>query len=622
MSEQATVAPHESGIEEPTGPATGADKAAGGNPFPDESRRPCFVVLDEWAEYSGRKLRPGVWHCTYAVQRGQQDGQLVETWLAAPLHIEALTSDQDGGNFGRLLRFRDSLGNLRQWAMPMEMLAGDGVALRSELLAMGLELEPDAARRLLPRYLQWRTPGRTMRAATRTGWADRKAFVLPDEVIGPGAPGVIFQSGERGQGEHTTAGTLDGWRSQVAAMAAGNPLLMFAISAAFAGPLLWPTNSDGGGFHLVGDSSTGKTTAIEAACSVWGGPNYRRSWRTTANGMEGAAALFNDGLLALDEISECEPRDVGAIVYALANGYGKQRASRTGAARTLTRWRVLALSSGERSIATAMAEGGYRAKAGQSVRLLDVPVARRHGIWDALPEGVSPAACSDALRDAVKAHHGHPGREFLQRLTDDHDCDLCAMLEAAKGRGEFATQGSDGQPRRAAARFALVGLAGELATDYGITGWQQGDAMAAAGECFRLWREERGQGNDERRQIARQLSDFLDRHGDSRFSAITGADEYAQDDRAPGGQALVIRDRAGWWRDEHDGRQYLMTGQALREALHGHDFRRALDVLQTLGVLPEPGSDGKRARLVRTGDRPMRLYPVSWERLQGVSDGE
>ena len=32
--------------------------------------------------------------------------------------------------------------------------------------------------------------------------------------------------------------------------------------------------------------------------------------------MEGAAALFNDCLLALDEISECDPREVGAIVYA------------------------------------------------------------------------------------------------------------------------------------------------------------------------------------------------------------------------------------------------------------------------------------------------------------------
>ena len=64
----------------------------------------------------------------------------------------------------------------------------------------------------------------------------------------------------------------------------------------------------------------------------------------SANGMEGAAALFNDCLLALDEISECDPKEVGAIVYALGNGRGKQRASRTGSARGVVRWRCFVLS--------------------------------------------------------------------------------------------------------------------------------------------------------------------------------------------------------------------------------------------------------------------------------------
>jgi hypothetical protein len=107
-------------------------------------------------------------------------------------------------------------------------------------------------------------------------------------VIGPRAADVIFQSGERGHEEHTQAGTLEGWREGIAAKAEGNPLLMLAISASFAGPLMQRCNSEGGGFHVVGDSSTGKTTLIEAACATWGGPGFKRSWRATANGMEGA----------------------------------------------------------------------------------------------------------------------------------------------------------------------------------------------------------------------------------------------------------------------------------------------------------------------------------------------
>jgi putative DNA primase/helicase len=121
--------------------------------------------------------------------------------------------------------------------------------------------------------------------------------VLPDVVIGPKATDVIFQSGERGHEEHTQAGTLEGWRDGIAAKAVGNPLLTLALSASFAGPLQARCNAEGDGFHLVGDSSTGKGTMRAAACATWGGPGLKRSWRATANGREGAAAMFNDCLL-------------------------------------------------------------------------------------------------------------------------------------------------------------------------------------------------------------------------------------------------------------------------------------------------------------------------------------
>ena len=247
----------------------------------------------------------------------------------------------------------------------------------------------------------------------------RGFFVLPDTVIGPKASKVIFQSGEGGHDEHTRAGTLEGWQHEISSRAVGNPLLLLALSASFAGPMLALCNAEGGGLHFVGDSSTGKTTLLEAACSVWGGANYRRSWRATANGMEGAAALFNDGLLALDEISECNPHDVGAIIYALGNGRGKQRAGRLGSARALTRWRCFVLSSGERSIGTTMYEVGRHAKAGQGVRLLDLSATRKYGAWDNLHGLASGSAFSDAIKRAVVIHHGRAGRAFLEKLTRD-----------------------------------------------------------------------------------------------------------------------------------------------------------------------------------------------------------
>ena len=575
----------------------------GGSPIPDEAGRPVFRVFDDWQEHGGRRYAPGVWYFGIKAGKGDTPPSLTDIRICSPLHVEAVTFDGQDNNFGRLLRFKNTNGRWREWAMPMELLRAAGDELRGELLAMGVEIDP-SAKTLLANYLQAKPPKRRMRCALQVGWCDG-SFALPDSVIGPRASGVIFQSGERGHDEHTRAGTLAGWQAEIAARAVGNPLLLLALSASFAGPLLARCNVEGGGIHFVGDSSTGKTTVIEAACVTWGGPNYRRSWRATANGMEGAAALFNDCLLALDEISECDPREVGAIVYALGNGRGKQRASRTGSARGVTRWRCFILSSGERTIATAMQEGGYRAKAGQSIRLLDIPAARAFGAWDDLHGAASGAAFADAIKRAAVAHHGHAGRAFLERLTRD-ERDVCALLERIKALPEFSADSGEGQDKRAAARFALVALAGELATEYGLTGWREGAAIHAAAEGFKAWQGLRGRGNDERRQILERVSGFIDRHGDARFSNADGSEESS------------IRDRAGWWRDTTDGRVYLFTSEGMREAIKGFDFTRALEALREAGALPAPEADGKRSTPQRFAGRLVRVYSILADKLGGT----
>ncbi len=575
------------------------------SPIPGLDGRPCFVVLDDWTAASGGgKYRPGVWYFGIKNSKGDDPPMLVESWICSPLYVEAVTHDDHDRNFGRLLRFKNTLGRWHEWAMPMELLRASGEELRGELLAMGVQIDPNG-HRVLGQYLQSLTPRRRVRCALSVGWAG-DSYVLPDVVIGNNAADVIFQSGERGHDEHARGGTLAGWRAGIASPAVGNPLLAVALSASFAGPLLARCNAESGGIHFIGDSSTGKTTAIEAACATWGGPGFRRSWRATANGMEGAAAMFNDCLLALDEISECDPREVGAIVYALGNGRGKQRASRTGTARGVTRWRCVVLSSGERTIATTMAEGGKLAKAGQSVRLLDVPAARRFGAWDTLHGLPNGTALSDQIKRAAAMHYGHAGRAYLERLTRDKR-DFAEWLERFKNLPAFAADSSEGQDKRAAARFALLAVAGELATEYGITGWPEGEATNAAAEVFKAWRALRGTGNDEQRQIVERVADFIERHGDSRFSNVVAHDL----------DAMRIN-RAGWWRDGASGRVYLFTSAGMKEALVGFDFRRALDTLQRAGLLPP--SSGERSRPERIGERMVRVYAIQADRLR-AEDG-
>lgn len=589
------------------------DMASAYNPIPTEDQRPRFVVLDEEHHAAdGTRYGPGVWHFGSKPGRGNAPPTLTQHLISGPLHIEAVTFDVAGNNFGRLLRFKDTRGQWRQWAMPMEMLKGDGADLRGMLLCMGVYIDPSpAGRQWLAVYLQSQTPARQMEAATQTGWAGDsfKAFALPDGVIGPQAGKVTFQAQGLHADEYTQRGTLPGWQAAIAAPAVGNPMLVLGLCSAFAGPVLARVGMESGGLHLVGDSSTGKTTALQAACSIWGGESYRRSWRATANGLEGTAALLNDGLLALDEISECDPRNVGEVVYMLGNGRGKARASRNGAARSVARWRSSVLSTGERSIATSMSEAGQRIKAGQAVRLLDIPVHRTHGAWDTLHGHASGPAFSDAIKRGARQQHGTAGRAFLEKLTRDTQ-DMAQRLEVIKAEllGSASTDPGDGQPARAAARLAVLALAGELATAYGITGWQEGEATSAAQVGFVAWLQGRGDtpGNSEQTQILQAVQSFIERHGDSRFSDSNGP----YDDKEQ-----RVQNRAGWWAHDGHGMAYWFTADGLREALKGFDFRPALRVLVSAGALPKAGKDGVPSKSVSIHGRKVRVYPIQPEQL-------
>jgi len=558
---------------------------------PDISR-PEFRTHDDWFQLGNHNHRPGLYWHTWTNPRGDAEPEPIDEWVCTPIHADAITANERDESFGLLLRFVNPNSQWREWAAPMHLLKGSAEELRGELLNMGVRIDPKN-RSLLAKWLMESYPKPRIIAALRTGWHD-ESFVLPQRTIG--ARNIKFQSEHAAHNDFVTAGTLEGWQENVAALCKGNPVLLLAMLAAFAGPLLKRAKQQetgGAGIHLVGDSSLGKTTALQVAGSTWGAPGFVRTWRATSNGLEATAATLNDTLLVLDEISECDPREIGAIVYSLANGVGKQRASRTGSSRETARWRIMALSSGERSLSAHMIEGGKRIKAGQEARLLDIPATTRtHGLFDALHEFPDGRSFADSLKQATGKHYGHAGPAFVKALIADTQ-DLPALYAKACSLPGFT--GHDGVENRAAGVFALLGLAGELATEYAITGWDKGDAMDAALLGFDLWREFRGEGQTETRQILKAVSDFILRNGDARFSTI--------DDRT------AVRDRAGYWRESAEGRIYLFNSPALQEAATGFDLRRILTALKSAGWIIEHDT-GKRSKKVKVAGSSINLYAI------------
>ncbi|MFO9720787.1 DUF927 domain-containing protein, partial [Salmonella enterica] len=272
--------------------------------------------------------------------------------ICSPLRVTAITCDSHDGSYGRLLEWHTTTGQLRRWAMPMAMLSGNGEELRRILLENGLtniSTRP-ALRSLLCEYISRSLPGRRVTCVEKTGWHNG-VYVLPDEVIGPDGDNVILQGSHYLTGGFAQAGTLAEWQEQVAALCAGNSRLVFAVCCALAAPLLRLTGTGGGGFHLRGESTDGKTTVMKVAASVCGGTDYWHSWRATGNALEGIASRHNDALLPLDELREVDPREAGMIAYMLANGQGKGRARTDGEVRNRRHWTLLLFSTGELSLA-------------------------------------------------------------------------------------------------------------------------------------------------------------------------------------------------------------------------------------------------------------------------------
>lgn len=471
----------------------------------------------------------GVW------QQGiDQDGkQKSPEWICSRLNVDALTRDQDGGGWGYLLTFADPLHHAKQWAMPSRMLAGDGGEYRATLLNMGLRIATTPrARNLLTQYIQTRTPEEFASCTDRIGWHNGRAFVLPRETIGDGAERIVFQSDNAVENTFRSKGTAEQWRERVGELCIGNTRLAFAVACAFAGPLLRPAGMESGGFHYRGDSSSGKTTALKLAASVYGGASYLQRWRSTDNALEATAAQHSDCLLILDELAQIDPKTAGECAYMLANEQGKARATRNGTPRARQAWRLLFLSAGELGLADHMAEGMKRTRTGQEVRMADIPADAGMGLgaFEELHGHAGGAAFAKHVTHQAQAVYGAPGRAWLEWLTTNADALKASIRKSADAlAAQLIPKDASGQVERVGARFALVGAAGELATAAGLTGWPAGESDAAAHACFNAWLAARGGvGNGEVVAMLRAVRRFLETHGEGRFSMWhRSADDHA-----------------------------------------------------------------------------------------------
>ncbi|EMM2471513.1 TPA: DUF927 domain-containing protein [Raoultella planticola] len=457
-------------------------------------------------------------------------------------------------------------------------------------------------RATLADWLQSCANGEVWRIAHATGW-QCGAYIMPDgEIIGTPEQPVLFNGRSSAASGYTTSGTVDSWRESVGRLAFGNYSMMTGVAAALAAPLIGLAGADGFGIHLYEQSSAGKTTTANVASSLYGNPDVLRlTWYGTALGLANEAAAHNDALMPLDEIGQgADPVEVYKSAYALFNGTGKLQGAKEGGNRDLKRWRTVAISTGEMDLETFIASAGRKAKAGQLVRLLNIPMRRAVRFH----EHANGKHHADALKDAYQHHHGVAGREWVKWLAD-HQQEAVSAVRVTEERWRSLIPSDYGeQVHRVGARFAILEAA--LLLGNVITGWDEQTCRDAIQYSYNAWLREFGTGNKEHQQIIEQTEAFLNAYGMSRFAP------FPYDP-----SSLPISNMAGYrQKGGHDADPmvfYTFPAAFEGEIARGFNARQFAEVLKKAGMLTPPTSGrGFQRKSPRIDGRQIRVYVLQY----------
>ena len=532
----------------------------------------------------------------------KDSGEIInnESWLSSPMDVIG-TGRDDKDQYLILRWVAFGADTATTTAIPLADI-GEREGWRT-MKAGGINVTTKSSlRAILADWLQRSGSRALWRVAHATGW-QCGAYIMPDgEIIGTPAQPVLFSGRSSAAAGYTVAGTSESWRKSVARLAYGNYAMMTGIAAALTAPLIGLVGADGFGIHFYEQSSAGKTTTANVASSLYGNPDLLRlTWYGTALGLANEAAAHNDGLMPLDEVGQgADPISVSQSAYALFNGVGKLQGAKEGGNRDLKRWRTVAISTGEMDLETFIATAGRKTKAGQLVRLLNIPLSKAVRFHDH-QNGKQHA---DALKDAYQHHHGAAGREWIKWLANHQQQAIDTVRECEARWRSLIPADYGEQVHRVGARFAILEAA--LILGSVVTGWDVQACRDAIQHSYNAWVREFGTGNKEHQQIVEQCEAFLNAHGLSRYAPFP----YDQSD-------LPIRDLAGYRaKGNHDADPmifYTFPAAFEGEIARGFNAKQFAETIKNAGMLTPPASGrGYQRKSPRINGRQFNVYVIHY----------
>jgi uncharacterized protein (DUF927 family) len=435
----------------------------------------------------------------------------------------------------------------------------------------------------------------------KTGWI-QDSFVLPDRSFGNTM--IRFQQVDKPAiPVFEEIGTIDDWKTNLAALCVGNSRLTFALGVSLSAPLNALLSIESGGYHFYGPTSTGKTSTLWVAASVYGQEKQNvMPWRTTSNALEYKAAARNNLALMLDEIGQCTAQDVAQSAYLLANGQGKARMRKDLTQREILKWNLTFLSNGEHTLSSYLEKGGIETKGGQENRMPSIPAVVQNGFgaFETCHQ-LDPSEFSSKIKRLSQQYCGTAFSEFMNRLVEQKSQERFESklferhTEIRKALTNLAPYNE--VLERVADRMACVQLGLEMAIDYGILPHSYEDVRWSVQSIFCDWVNDRGGAiNFELKQSLDKIENlFITQEFSDRI-----LDLHIKETKYD----PIIRNLLAYKRNN----EFLVPPTVFNKDFVGELNRGTLiTALIERGWLT-PGADGKTAQLRKIDGKAQRVY--------------
>lgn len=374
------------------------------------------------------------------------------------IHIAEIQENIDTGQISVVIEYK-YLGKLRTTTIQRSQM-NDSRQLVAALAGEGAPISSNNARLVLSYLTAYEHVfGETIprkKVTSRFGRGRESGpFFLPglssDIEFAPSGPGdmALYRA------YASRRGTLRSWVEIANAVATETLMIpQVCILSAFIPPLQRRLQIPNFILDLHGNTSTGKSTSLRLAASVYGKPEDPDSlvmqWMNTRVAVEQIAGMCSELPVFLDDAQHCSDDLKRAVVYMIANGKGKGRGAKGGGIRETLTWHTVALSTSEEPLHESSPHEGVRG------RILPVGGATP-------PFRPGTGAFVQSLERAITANHGHAGESFIKHVNGWSDFDWYEWQRRyTRIRTELQRNSSSDLVGRVSGYIAAIQLAGEI----------------------------------------------------------------------------------------------------------------------------------------------------------------